>query len=739
MNLKRILIFLLILIFFAINISGCSKKENYNNETSTIYEEESLNFFEENKINFLYDMKTIEEDKIVILASEEGIFKYFISQDNGESWSEKKLEALNSIKRKISYAKVNNSGDIVVTYSNDERGFKSAFLSINNNNFKELNINHSKAEGNIPYYFLEFLSNGNLVYFNGNDSKLNQLDIKENKIKNVLLAKDFPSGSIDKDFINYEGQYIKYYNLDTGKEISKLKIKKNMSISLVSSENIYNNCLYVINKEGVFKNKLNSVDFKKVINGTNTSFGGSEISPIYFCEIKDSEFLCIFYKKTNGEEEGEYFLKKYKKSEKKDEVKVYSLYENNLISQLVSKYNVENSNINIIYDIGIKEGEKTTKSEAIEKLNNEILLGNGPEILILDDLPYDLYEEKGFLDDIEYVIKDQKEEGKLFNNIINYYNNEDKYYKLPLRFNIPLVIGEDIDENQTLDTLTKNIKALGKKNKNILKAYEPSEIIKMLYSYNSINWINKDGTIDEEEIKNFMKNCKDIYSVLKKSNTDKAFKDYLEDKKYYLDLESFEREVYLYRNITILDLLYDKSNWKIEVGNLTDFNGISYMLSIKDILKGYSYFPWSNNGQIVFIPNTLIGINYYGKNKDKAKKFLTEIFSEEYQSIFNNEDCGFSINKDIFYGELNEMIKIDFNGRLTINDNTMIENIKPSEEEINKFTSIVENMNISANYNTFMLDYIIQDMEKYILGKSDMNKVIENIKNNIQKYKHYLH
>ena len=48
-------------------------------------------------------------------------------------------------------------------------------------------------------------------------------------------------------------------------------------------------------------------------------------------------------------------------------------------------------------------------------------------------------------------------------------------------------------------------------------------------------------------------------------------------------------------------------------------------------------------------------------------------------------------------------------------------------------------MNISANYNTFLLDYIIEDMEKYILGKLTMNKTIENIKNNIQKYKYYLH
>ena len=738
MNLKRVLIFLLILISFVINISSCSKKENYN-KTATVYEEESLNFFKENKIKFIYDMKVISGDKVVILASEEGIFKYFISEDKGEKWIEKKLEVLKSIERKISYAKISNKGDIVLTYSNEQGSFKSAFLSIEDNKFKELNINHSEEKGSIPYYFLEFLSNGNLIYFNETDSKLSQLDINKNKVKNILSVKDFPSGSIGKQFINYKGQYIKYYSLDTGKEISKLKIKENMSIILVSSENIYSNCLYVINKEGVFKNKLNSVEFKKVINGTNTSFGGNEMSPIYFCEIKNSEFLCIFYKKINGEDDGEYFLKKYKKSKEKDEVKVYSLYKNNLISEIVSKYNVENSNININYDIGIKDGEKTTKTEVIERLNNEILSGNGPEILILDDLPYDLYEEKGFLENIECVIKNQEEEGKLFNNIINYYNNENKYYKLPLRFNVPLVIGKDVDENQTLDVLTKNIKDLGKKNENIFKAYEPSEIIKLLYTYDSINWINKDGTINEEEIKNFMKNCKNIYSILKKSNTSESIKSYLDAKKYYSDLESFEREVYLHRDITILDLFYDKSNWKIEVGDLTNFNEISYILSIKDILKDYSYFPWSNNGQIVFTPNTLIGINYYGKNKDKAKKFLTEIFSEEYQSIFNNEDYGFSINKDIFYGELNEMIKIDSNGSLNINDNIIIENIEPNEEEINRFTSIVENMNISANYNTFLLDYIIEDMEKYILGKLTMNKTIENIKNNIQKYKYYLH
>ena len=132
-----------------------------------------------------------------------------------------------------------------------------------------------------------------------------------------------------------------------------------------------------------------------------------------FVKLKIQNFYVFSIKKLMERKMENIFLKKYKKSEKKDEVKVYSLYENNLISQLVSKYNVENSNINIIYDIGIKEGEKTTKSEAIEKLNNEILLGNGPEILILDDLPYDLYEEKGFLDDMEYVIKKSKGRRKI--------------------------------------------------------------------------------------------------------------------------------------------------------------------------------------------------------------------------------------------------------------------------------------------------------------------------------------
>ena len=61
-----------------------------------------------------------------------------------------------------------------------------------------------------------------MIYFNETDSKLSQLDINKNKVKNILSVKDFPSGSIGKQFINYKGQYIKYYSLDTGKEISKI-------------------------------------------------------------------------------------------------------------------------------------------------------------------------------------------------------------------------------------------------------------------------------------------------------------------------------------------------------------------------------------------------------------------------------------------------------------------------------------------------------------------------------------
>lgn len=40
---------------------------------------------------FVYDMKAIDKNKVVILASNNNKLKYFISENNGESWQDKNL------------------------------------------------------------------------------------------------------------------------------------------------------------------------------------------------------------------------------------------------------------------------------------------------------------------------------------------------------------------------------------------------------------------------------------------------------------------------------------------------------------------------------------------------------------------------------------------------------------------------------------------------------------------------
>ena len=77
---------------------------------------------------------------------------------------------------------------------------------------------------------------------------------------------------------------------------------------------------------------------------------------------------------------------------------VYGMVDN--VSEVVSKFNLDNADcqIQIIdyrqYDT--REGE----SDGLKRLNMELLSGNMPDILLVNDLPYKMYASRGLLDDL---------------------------------------------------------------------------------------------------------------------------------------------------------------------------------------------------------------------------------------------------------------------------------------------------------------------------------------------------
>ncbi len=88
---------------------------------------------------------------------------------------------------------------------------------------------------------------------------------------------------------------------------------------------------------------------------------------------------------------------------------VYSLKRNDLIIDMISEFQDQYPDIELIYETGEGADGSITMSDRIRALNARILAGDGPDVLLLDGLPVDSYIEKGILEDLTTVLGSEKE------------------------------------------------------------------------------------------------------------------------------------------------------------------------------------------------------------------------------------------------------------------------------------------------------------------------------------------
>ena len=97
----------------------------------------------------------------------------------------------------------------------------------------------------------------------------------------------------------------------------------------------------------------------------------------------------------------------------KNTLVVYSLYYDRTLSDLINSYENKHKEIKIEYKIGItesEEGASSTEEEAIKLLNTEMMSGNCPDIIVLDNLNTENYIKKNLLDDMKDIISKNEED-----------------------------------------------------------------------------------------------------------------------------------------------------------------------------------------------------------------------------------------------------------------------------------------------------------------------------------------
>ena len=400
-------------------------------------------------------------------------------------------------------------------------------------------------------------------------------------------------------------------------------------------------------------------------------------------------------------------------------ISVYSLQENNTIRQAISLYQSKYPDVKVDYTVAMGE-EGGAVSDYIRALNTELLAGSGADILILDGLPVDSYLEKGVLTDISDIIKPLKDSGKILSNIVDCFNKKDKLYQIPLRFSVPMIVGNE-DAVSSVNNLKSILSYIQNSNE---KPYTYSLTYKELLQNNLALYSKefyKDGEFDREQLVSFLNNLNQIAKNIKATEisedasvTEEGFVDssrLFEDKKY--------RILGLVSNKFLTGTTLASSFATIMVPNAIKNTRSLEMSTI-------------NNS---FIPRGMIGLNSSSKEMDLAKQFITYLLSSKVQDtdLFD----GFPVNNH----SLKKWASVEINHpgfqwgfRETNDEGDEVSGTWPLKPERDIIVKMLSKLTTPIEMNQVINNIIIDEALPFLKGDIDADQAASAAASKISTY-----
>ena len=397
---------------------------------------------------------------------------------------------------------------------------------------------------------------------------------------------------------------------------------------------------------------------EELVSGARTSLGDPTFCPKALTGAEDGSFYVL------GNQNGESALHHYVYDQNAPttsdtELRIYSLYEDEDLRQMISQFQVSHPEVAVDLEVGVTGENGVTIEDAIRMLNTEILAGSGPDLIRLDGFHLESYLEKGVLADISGVLN---QTGPLLEQVTNCYAQDGKVCAVPTTFAIPAMYGAEkyVSQIHDLDSLVAAAKQAKQENpdrERIVNAMYPITMADLYYDSCSAAWVNPDGTLDAEKLAAFYAAMKELYALDESFRQENAewmaeFAEEYENGEYYFapgDYTGLGGVFYIYGDICYLptgtlDGMYAWSS-KVLAGE-------------KDYLSaGYRTIPLSGQASNVFLPRRIMGILAAAAHPQAAETFLSFMLSDEVQA--KDLTTGFPVNQVTFERELSEDRYVD--------------------------------------------------------------------------------
>ncbi len=392
--------------------------------------------------------------------------------------------------------------------------------------------------------------------------------------------------------------------------------------------------IYLALESGLYRHVAGGAVVEQIADGALNSLGDPQMYLKGIAALPEDEFVILY----NGPQLCRYAYDATVPAVPEEQLTIYSLEDDYTIRQAVSLYQKKNPGVYIRYEVGMTGEDGVVREDAIKNLNTKIMSGSAPDLIVLNGLPEQSYKEKGILADLTELEKGLTGENALFPNLVNAFREDGKLYSLPVRFRIPLVVG-DPDTIKGITSLTAMADAVEKLREehpqgSIIRQITEEQVLYTLGLASSGAWLGEDGALDEAKLTEFLTQAKRIYEVEASGWNEMELKE-MQDRVTYLwnEIDGLTWEDFsASASSASIDIATENSYLGIGTvkGMNADFNMIA---TLTDQENNIDYAPYPGQVPNSFVPDTCIGIYANSIENELTLDFYRFLFGPELQDM----------------------------------------------------------------------------------------------------------
>ena len=695
-----------------------------------------------------------EDGTLVILDASAG---KVISKDNGETWQKEEIAGIPDMasfaeEHYITDMKIaENSLIAILEFTSGEGDNYTTFLwAFGSDGSQEMiDIPLTQEEG----YFrsIWFSPEGLLYAFTMGEDSVYEIQPEYGSYRKYMTVERTP------DLVQFQGNYMIMENSETGVMVydrqaeSYLEdevLKDFMSQNYIKDYYAFEsytmfafpgeeNILYIAGKEGLHRHVFEGSAMELVIDGSLSSFGNPSLDIVSMVLLPDNEFLTLF---TGGK------LVKYTYDPDMPTVPagtltVYSLTEQTAVRQAISQFQILYPNVFVEYEIGMEGTDSTTREDAIKNLNTQIMAGQGPDVLILDNLPVSSYVERGVLLDLSDHVQGMTGNGKLLSNIVEGFTENGKLYMLPTTFGIHVLAGD----GQTIQGVS-DLPALADLAEKLRRENQGKELIPLFSEEAAVSWFLsisapeflKEG-VNQEMLADYLTQVKRIYEACVEGIS-KESQDMYSYRREYFDAVN---QVTTYGRANMQTMNYVIGNNVIMQGLLEGYFGFQDMISARRVegLENTKITLMNGYSQGIFYPFTLVGVNAASQNTEQALAFFDTMMSKEVQGLLYD---GFAVNEeaweDLMYPDWGtdagpgEICGSVGTSSLDGTSSHGMDIYVPLEEEVEELRKLLYSVHTPYISDPVIQQVLVEEGASYFRNHVSLDGAIKNIQSRISLY-----